>query len=346
MRSRTVRQGAVSLLTVLAVGLGLAACGDDDGDGGGGSTMEPVPLGKPADFPKAEGKTLVELRTGAGAGPVLAPSVSVLEPGRNRYGFGLFDRARKQIALAPVALYVARSGGGPVKGPYLARFESLEVKPQFESQSVKADPDAATSLYVADLPFRRPGEYEVLGLVRLDERLVAATPAGPATRLDADKPATVSAVQVKRGGGVPEVGEPAPRTHTPTLASVGGDPTQIETRVPPDTMHEVDFADVVGKRPVVLVFATPALCQSRVCGPVVDIAEQVKAEHKDVAFIHMEIYKDNEFSKGVRPQVVEWGLPSEPWAFAVDRTGRIAARLEGAFSARELEHAVKAALKR
>jgi hypothetical protein len=342
MRSRTVRQGAVSLLILLALGLGLAACGGDDDDDG--ATMEPVPLGKPADFPKAKGKTLVELRTGAGAGPVLAPSVSVFEPGRNRYGFGLFDRARKQIAQAPVALYVARSGGGPAKGPYLARFDSLEVKPQFESQSVKADPDAAMSLYVADLPFRRPGDYEVLGLVRLDERLVAASAAGPAARLDADTPA-VSAAKVTRGGPVPEVGDRAPRVHTPTKASVGGDIAKIETRVPPDTMHEVDFADAVGKRPVVLLFATPALCQSRVCGPVVDIAEQVKAEHKDVAFIHMEIYKDNELNKGIRPQVAKWGLPSEPWLFAVDRKGRIAARLEGAFSARELEQAVKAALR-
>jgi len=330
MRSRTVRQGAVSLVTLLALALGLVACGGD----GGGTTMERVPVAKPADFPKANGKTLAELRTGLGAGPVLAPSVSQLGPGKNRYGFGLFDRARKQIAEAPVALYVARSGGGPAKGPYLARYESLDVKPQFESQTVKSDPDAARSLYVADLRFGKPGDYEVLGLVRLDERLVAATPAGPPAR-------------VTKGDPVPEVGEQAPRIQTPTKASVGGDIRKIDTRVPPDTMHDVDFADAVGKRPVLLVFATPALCQSRVCGPVVDIAEQVKAGRgDDAAFIHMEIYKDNELSKGFRPQVVAFGLPTEPWAFAIDRRGRVAARLEGAFSARELESALDAALRR
>ena len=44
-----------------------------------------------------------------------------------------------------------------------------------------------------------------------------------------------------------------------------------------------------------LLFATPQFCQSRVCGPVVDVAEQVKEEYGDkAAFIHMEIYKDNE----------------------------------------------------
>ena len=42
-------------------------------------------------------------------------------------------------------------------------------------------------------------------------------------------------------------------------------------------MHDVDFADALGKKPVVLLFATPLLCQSRVYGPVADIAEEVKA---------------------------------------------------------------------
>jgi hypothetical protein len=112
-------------------------------------------------------------------------------------------------------------------------------------------------------------------------------------------------------------------------------------------MHEVDFADALGKRPVILLFATAALCRSRVCGPVVDVTEQVKAERGDEAdFVHMEIYRNNETDQGFRPQVLQWKLPTEPWLFAVDRRGRVAARLEGAFSAGELERAVDAAVKR
>jgi hypothetical protein len=106
-------------------------------------------------------------------------------------------------------------------------------------------------------------------------------------------------------------------------------------------MHDADYADVVGEKPVVLVFATPALCQSRVCGPVVDIAEQVKADHEGEAeFIHMEIYRDNSIEKGFRPQVAAFGLPTEPWLFAIDRKGKVAARLEGAFGPGELEEAL------
>jgi hypothetical protein len=115
--------------------------------------------------------------------------------------------------------------------------------------------------------------------------------------------------------------------------------------VPPaPDLHEHDFADVVGRQPVVLVFATPALCQSRVCGPVVDIVKQVKAEHEgEAVFIHMEIFEDNQFEKGYRSQVREWRLPTEPWAFTIDRAGNVAARLEGAFSPDELERALEAA---
>ena len=50
-----------------------------------------------------------------------------------------------------------------------------------------------------------------------------------------------------------------------------------------------------------LLFATPQLCQSRVCGPVVDIALQTAAKYGDrVEFIHQEVYVDNDPAKGLR----------------------------------------------
>ena len=71
-----------------------------------------------------------------------------------------------------------------------------------------------------------------------------------------------------------------------------------------------------------LVVATPALCQSRVCGPVVDIVLQVKQRYGNrVAFIHQEVYKDNDVAKGYRPQLTALHLRTEPWIFAVDRHG-------------------------
>jgi hypothetical protein len=321
------RLASITVVVLFACAL-IAGCG---GDGGDEAANKPPPAADPAEFPKANGQTLAALREGLGeGGPVLAPSVLVLTSGDNRFGFGLFERDRSQIADASVVLYVAPVGGGPAKGPYPARYESLEVKPSFQSRSSAQDPDSAKSVYVADIPFDKPGKYEVLGIARLDDRLVAATSAsGP---LSVMKP---------EDDPVPRVGEPAPRIHTPTKADAAGDLASIDTRVPPSTMHEADFADVMGKKPVVLLFATPALCQSRVCGPVVDVAEQVKDEHEgDVEFIQMEIYRDNSIEKGFRPQVAAFGLPTEPWLFVIDKEGKVAARLEGAFSAGELEDAL------
>lgn len=321
------------LLSLVAVGCGSSNTGKD-------SASASQPPASSADFPSPKGKSLLEIKRGLGPGPVLAPTVSVVAPGTDRYGFGLFDRARKQIAQAPVALYVEKSGSRKVSGPFLAHDLPLVVKPAFQSETVAKDPQAAKSLYVTQLRVKQAGDYAVLGVAKLDGRLVATDPIYLGVGTSSD---------------VPRVGQAAPRITTPTVQSVGGDVSKIDTRTPPDSMHDVNFADVVGKKPVILVFATPALCQSRVCGPVVDIAEEVKAEHKgDVAFIHMEIYNNNTIAQGclegtrlvnecLRPQVLAYHLPSEPWAFAIDRQGKIVARLEGAFSKSELENALKLA---
>ncbi len=315
----------------LAGALALAALAAGCGGSGDAGSDPPPPVAARKDFPKPSGRSLAELKrslpSGQG-GPIFAPAVSQLEGGDNRFGFGLFLPNRSQIADAKVAVYLAPVGGGDASGPFPARYESLVTDAAFRSAGVEKDKDAAKSVYVADLKFPKTGRYEVLGVARLDNRFVAATPAGgPLTVVGDSK--------------VPEVGERAPKIHTPTKASVSGNLSSIDTRVPPSTMHDEDFADVVGKKPTVLLFATPALCQSRVCGPVVDIAEQVKARGaRGAAFIHQEIYRDNEVEKGLRPQVLKWNLQSEPWLFVIDKNGRISARIEGPFSVNELERAL------
>ncbi len=316
----------LSALLLLVV-LGLAACGGDDSGDSADAPPEPA---KAADFPKAGGKTVAQLRKEAsGAGPVLAPTQSQLTPGENRYAFALFDRDRTQIADVPVALYVA-APGGRAKGPVPAKWQSLKVKAQFQSRSTADDPDAAKAIYSAQLDFPKPGRYEVLAIARLDDRLVSS----------------VVQADVVAKGKVPDVGDKAPVIDTPTVASAGGDIKKIDTRLPPSSLHAENFSDVVGKKPVVLLFATPALCQTRVCGPVVDVAEQVKAARgKEVEFIQMEIFRDNDVKKGYRPQVRTYNLPTEPWVFAIDEDGKVAARIEGPYSASELERAVDAATK-
>jgi len=317
----------IALAAVVA--LVMAGCGGDSS-----SDEQAPPPARAQDFPSANGKSLRELMAKLGAGPVLAPSGQEFRTGNQRVGFALFRRDRSQITDASVAVYAAPLGGGPAKGPYPARYESLDVRPQFQSRQTATDPNAATSIYTTKIPFKKPGRYELLGIARRGNKLVAAT-----------LPQAGIVVKGAADDQIPAVGSAPPRMHTPTKTSAGGDLASIDTRLPPSSMHDDDFADVLGKKPVVLLFATPQLCQSRVCGPVVDLAEQEKAksENDDVSFIHMEVYNENRIDKGIRPQMVAFHLLSEPWLFTFNRSGKVAARIEGAFSQRELAEAIAAA---
>jgi hypothetical protein len=322
-----------------AAAFGVTACGNAGSKTGAGAAVQPAPSA--ANFPSPKGKSMMELKNTLGAGPVLAPTVQQLDPGSPRYGFALFTTARKQISGIPVALYVQRSGSRKVLGPFPARDEALTVAPPYQSETVAKDPAAAKSLYVSNVKMLKAGTYAVMGVAKMDGRLVATDPIG--ARVLAQDP-------------VPNVGDRAPVIDTPTVKSAGGNIGSIDTRQPPSDMHEVSFKDVAGKKPVILLFATPALCQSRVCGPVVDIAEELKNEtHGQAQFIHMEIYRNNTIAPGclegtrpeadcLRPQVLAYHLQTEPWAFAIDRKGKIAARLEGAYSKAELAGALKAAV--
>jgi hypothetical protein len=111
-------------------------------------------------------------------------------------------------------------------------------------------------------------------------------------------------------------------------------------------MAAVSLTQVLGKRPVALLFSTPQLCTSRVCGPVTDVA--VAEQHafgNRIAFIHQEVYVGNDPTKGLRPQLQAFHLRTEPWLFAINRHGTIVARLEGAFGTTELRAALRDALR-
>jgi hypothetical protein len=309
---------------LLAAGaLALPACGGSDDD----SAVEQA-APDAASFPAANGRPLQDVLAEADAeGPVISPAVQVFHKGENRFGFGVFTTGGEQITDAEVAIYVAHGRTGEAKGPYPARVENLETDPAYESKTTADDPDAAKVVYVTQLDLDKDGEWRIGALTREGDSLQASV---------------VPSAVVGKFGDIPLPGDKAPRVHTPTADEVGGDLAEIDTRDPPDSMHEHDLADMLGKQPVVLLFATPQLCQSRVCGPVVDVAEEVKAEHgDDVAFIHMEIYEGNLIDNGLRPQVKAYGLPTEPWLFVIDKNGRIQTSIEGAFSADELRRAVE-----
>jgi hypothetical protein len=326
MRRAGLSRYLLSLCAVCAFALMLAGCG-----GSGEDPSRPAPAA--TEFPSAKGKTIEQVLQDSGAKQtklVIAPAAQAFEKGPNRYPFGVFTVSLEQIDDADVALYFAKGTKSPVQGPLPARVTSLETKPAYRAQGTEGPGEARTVYVVPKVDFDRGGPWLAVAMLKGPKGLEASRVPSPV--VDGDS-------------AVVAVGANAPVIHTPTAEDVGGDLAKIDTRVPPDQMHAVDFADVVGKKPVVLVFATPALCQSRVCGPVVDIAQQVADKYKgQVEFIHMEVYEDNDAGKPVRPQLRAFGLRTEPWTFLIDRDGVVRDRIEGAYGVSELEDALQTIL--
>ena len=92
---------------------------------------------------------------------------------------------------------------------------------------------------------------------------------------------------------------------------------QITTSRPPDVpLLRYSVADSsAAHRPFVVTFATPKFCTSRTCGPVVDVVDAVRRRlaGRGVRFIHVEVFRDNDPSRGYNRWMRQWGLASEPW---------------------------------
>ena len=102
------------------------------------------------------------------------------------------------------------------------------------------------------------------------------------------------ALEVKAAADAPTIGSMASRSPSPTARqTLGVNP--ICTRQPPCPLHAVSLSEVIGTgRPVAVMFATPALCQTRYCGPVLDELLVARKPFEDrVTFVHVEIYTSN-----------------------------------------------------
>jgi hypothetical protein len=268
----------------------------------------------------------------AGSGSVVGPhrmsSVTVV-PGTSDYAPGLIRISFLLIDSQGAAPY--RSGVRvSIAGPGKARvFASTTAS--LEPVGVPGSGDAPgdiTKLYVAHLRAPRAGTYTVL---------VEAP--GKTTLRGALK------ITVRAHPLAPAVGSKAIPSQTPTIASAHGNLTALTTRTPPDT-RLLDYSvagSLAAHKPFVLVFATPKFCQSRTCGPVVDVVDAVRRQFtgSGIRFIHVEVYKDNNPGLGYNKWVKQWHLPSEPWTFLVGADGRIKARFEGSVSIKELAASVR-----
>lgn len=197
----------------------------------------------------------------------------------------------------------------------------------------KPEAGAATpkGLNAVHFTFDRVGVWTIIAETTSGEKLVGST-----------------VVQVKAQGHTDTLiqGQKAHPTQTPTVANPGN-VNPICTRNPPCDMHQITLADAIANgKPTAFIVATPEFCQSRNCGPSLDELITVENKYRGKAnFVHAEVYLNAQQPGAANPQLTpamnEWGLQSEPWLFMIDKTGVVASRFEGGFSADIAEAALK-----
>jgi hypothetical protein len=254
--------------------------------------------------------------------PVIAGAAD-FQPGLVRFPFLVLGNDLRPVERRTARVWVAIGRGREPFARATARLESIGVPGR----------TAATNgirIYVARLPIPRAGRYWLV-----------AEPTG--ARIQA-----LGSFDVAAHSASPPVGARAPRSDTPTLASVGGDAARLTTRRPPDRalLRYSVAGSLAAHRPFVVSFVSPAFCDSRTCGPVVDVVDAVRRRFSasGVRFIHVEAYRDNDPRKGFNRWMRQWGLPSEPWTFLVGSDGRVTAKFEGPVSEAELVAAVQRTL--
>jgi hypothetical protein len=204
--------------------------------------------------------------------------------------------------------------------------------------------EGTSGIYIANLSYPDAGDYGV-------EFTTAKTGGAPET--------IRVRYQVQPRSVMPAVGDHAPAVKTPTLADVGGDVRKVSTDPSPNpAFYQISEDQAIAQhKPFVLIFATPAFCTSRICGPTLDKVKAVAAEQPAVTFINVEPYRMTFANNQLQPVLDAnnqlqtndasdvFNLLSEPWIFVIDGDGIIRGSFEAIAGPDELKAAIAAATK-
>lgn len=311
---------------ILAIGIaGLmlaAACSAAGSSGPGtsspaGATPSSVPAAR---YPGWPGDGTVTT-TGSLIPILISSEVAV---GRDRFLFSLADPGNRLLASPDLPVHLRF---------YDLPADADEPAMEADGRFIWAVPDQR-GLYEAIVDFPRAGDWGV--------EVVATPKGGSPERVRVTFP-------VRQQSQTPAIGAPAPPSDTPVLGP-GVDIGTISSDAHPDpAFYRLSVKQAIAAHePFVLVFATPKFCTSQVCGPTLDTVKSVSTAFTGkVNFIHVEVYTNLSDAAHLQlvPSVTEWGLPSEPWVFVVDRDGKVADKFEGAVSADDLEATLDALVK-
>lgn len=165
--------------------------------------------------------------------------------------------------------------------------------------------------------------------------------------------------EVRETSEIPAPGMPAPATENLTMDSKVR-PGAIDSmadgggEIPDPELHQWTIADAIDQgRPALVLFGTPAYCESQFCGPEVTELQRLAAGYADRAvFIHVEIWKNfNAQPQAINRGAADWllrtlpdGSPemTEPWLYLIGADGIIADRWGSLFDTSEVAAALEA----
>jgi hypothetical protein len=265
--------------------------------------------------------------SGATVFPVIVSSEVVVGP--NRLLFSFLDASGSKPIAAP-----DRTASISFTGP------GGETIPASQGEFVWAI-EGTSGLYVTEADFPVAGSWSA--------EFTTAAPGSPESKVP-------FVFDVREEASVVRPGEPAPSVDTPTLEDVGGEVEQISSDEEPEpAFYETSVADALAAdEPFVLVFATPAFCQTQTCGPTLEKVKEVAADHPDVTIINVEPYETTYADGQLQPVLDEnnllkpveaseaYGLVTEPYVFVVDGDGKVAESFELIFTADEIDAALAA----
>lgn len=250
-------------------------------------------------------------------------------PGENRFLFVFVDKDNKPVSSPERSASVAVAPGDqPPSG-------AASVPAQFEWGNEAAN----QGYYVANVSFPKPGPWSALFTTQASD--------GPKEQIPYQ-------FDVREKRSAVGIGQPAPKTKTPTGADVGGKLAEVSTDPKPDPrFYQLSEDQALAQhKPFVIVFATPAFCTSALCGPTLDRVKAIAPKYPTVTFIHVEPYRMQVQDGRLQPVLDAngqlqsnaitdaWGLLTEPWAFVVDRHGIVQGSLDIVFSDAELTAAI------
>jgi hypothetical protein len=149
---------------------------------------------------------------------------------------------------------------------------------------------------------------------------------------------------------VPLPGETLPELRFPTFGNeMDMDPicTQFAGPCP---LHDKTIEEALETgRPLALLIATPAFCETAYCGPVLDVMLELRPDFPNIEFLHAEVYQNPNEADGNfldervlrSPTVVDLDLPFEPTLFLLRPDRTIMDRIDNVYDNTELREALQ-----